>query len=68
MSKREELNEPRTSEIFSIGFRQTSVGDYSEEVTPVPIPNTVVKLLCAEDTWRVTARENMSLPALIKTL
>ena len=26
-------------------------GGYSEEVTPVPIPNTVVKLFCAEGTW-----------------
>ena len=25
---------------------------------PVPIPNTEVKLICAEDTWLVTAREN----------
>ena len=25
-------------------------GDYSEEVPPVPIPNTEVKLLCADDT------------------
>ena len=33
-------------------------GDYSGEVTPVPIPNTVVKLLSADDTWWVTAWEN----------
>ena len=25
--------------------------DNSEEVTPVPIPNTVVKLFIADDTW-----------------
>ena len=31
--------------------------DYSEEDTPVPIPNTVVKLLSADDTWRATSRE-----------
>ena len=31
--------------------------DNSEEVTPVPIPNTVVKLLSADDTWWVTAWE-----------
>ena len=37
-------------------------GDNGEEVPPVPIPNTVVKLLCVEDTWRVTARENRSSP------
>ena len=39
-------------------------GGYSEEVTPVPIPNTVVKLLSADGTWRVTAREIMSSPEL----
>ena len=39
-------------------------GDYSEEVTPVPIPNTEVKLLSADDTWRETAWESRSLPVL----
>ena len=38
------------------------IGGYSEKVTPVPIPNTVVKLLCAENTWRATSREHMSPP------
>ena len=28
------------------------------EVPPVPIPNTEVKLTCAEDSWLETAREN----------
>ena len=37
-------------------------GDYSGEVTPVPIPNTVVKLLSADDTWWVTAWENRTPP------
>ena len=37
-------------------------GDYSGEVTPVPIPNTVVKLLSADDTWWVTAWENRTSP------
>ena len=32
-------------------------GDNSEEVPPVPIPNTVVKLLSADDTWGVTPWE-----------
>ena len=31
--------------------------DYNEG-PPVPIPNTVVKLICAEDTWRAASREN----------
>ena len=38
------------------------VGVNDEEVPPVPIPNTVVKLLGAEDTWRETARENRAMP------
>ncbi len=37
-------------------------GVYNIEVPPVPIPNTVVKLNCAEDTWRAAARENRSSP------
>ena len=40
-------------------------GDYSEEVTPVPIPNTEVKLLSADDTWWATARESRSLPVYL---
>ena len=39
-------------------------GGYDEKDTPVPIPNTVVKLLSADDTWLVTARESKSLPDL----
>ena len=39
-----------------------AVGVYSIEVPPVPIPNTVVKLNCAEDTWRAAAWENRSSP------
>ena len=34
------------------------VGVDCDEGPPVPIPNTEVKLICAEDTWLVTAREN----------
>ena len=37
---------------------QFIVGVYYNEGPPVPIPNTVVKLICAEDTWRVAAWEN----------
>ena len=29
-----------------------------DEGPPVPIPNTEVKLICADDTWRATAWEN----------
>ena len=34
------------------------VGVDCGEGPPVPIPNTEVKLTCAEDTWREAAREN----------
>ena len=36
--------------------------DYDED-PPVPIPNTVVKLIRAENTWRAASRENRSMPA-----
>ena len=38
------------------------VGAYGNEVTPVPIPNTEVKLIRVDDTWLVTARETKSVP------
>ena len=38
------------------------VGVYCDEGPPVPIPNTEVKLICAEDTWRAAARENRKAP------
>lgn len=44
--------------------RHVPFGGYSEKVTPVPIPNTVVKLLCADNTGRATAWELKSLPEL----
>ena len=37
------------------------------EVPPVPIPNTEVKLTCAEDSWLETACENRQMPASLKT-
>ena len=37
-------------------------GAYDNGVPPVPIPNTEVKPIRAEDTWRVTAWENRSVP------
>ena len=40
------------------------VGAYGNEVTPVPIPNTEVKLIHVDDTWLVTARETRSVPTL----
>ena len=34
------------------------VGADGGEGTPVPIPNTAVKLTCAENTWLEAARED----------
>ena len=34
------------------------VGADGGEGTPVPIPNTAVKLTCADNTWLVAARED----------
>ena len=39
-----------------------AVGVDSEEGPPVPIPNTVVKLFSAENTWRAAAREDKATP------
>ena len=41
-------------------FNNTGVN--GAEVPPVPIPNTEVKLSCAESTWLDTAWEDMSMP------
>ena len=38
------------------------VGVTNDEGPPVPIPNTVVKLICAENTWWEAAWENRSVP------
>ena len=44
---------------------QRKSGDYSGEDTPVPISNTVVKLLSADDTWREAAWKSRSLPVFL---
>ncbi len=38
------------------------VGVDYDEGPPVPIPNTEVKLIGADDTWLVTARDNRKMP------
>ena len=50
----------KKKEFFIAFFLPTkkAVGIDCDEGPPVPIPNTEVKLICAEDTLRVTAREN----------
>ena len=40
-------------------------GGYSAEATPVPIPNTEVKLCCADDTAWETVWESRSLPKFL---
>ena len=42
------------------------LGGYAEGVTPVPIPNTEVKPLRADDTARVAVWESRSPPGIIK--
>ena len=44
---------------------QHAVGVYCGEGPPVPIPNTEVKLIRAENTWRETAREDRSAPTFL---
>ena len=40
----------------------TLVGAIGGEGPPVPIPNTEVKLISAENTWLEAARENRAVP------
>ena len=47
-------------------YTNSIVGVDCDEVPPVPIPNTEVKLISAEDTWLEAARENRLMPALRK--
>ena len=56
----------RNDKIALPNFIQSICGDYSEEDTPVPIPNTEVKLPSADDTWRATAWESRTLPVSVK--
>ena len=39
-----------------------TVGVFNGEGPPVPIPNTAVKLTCADNTWLETAREDRKMP------
>ena len=45
-----------------------SVGVDCGEGPPVPIPNTEVKLFCAESTWLETTREDRYMPVLFHPL
>ena len=48
-----------------LAHRYSFYGGHSEEVPPVPIPNTVVKLFCADGTAWVTVWESRTPPFLI---
>ena len=58
------INEKAALDSMDEMTRQT-VGVDGIEGTPVPIPNTEVKLNYAEDTWVVTPRENRKMPTPI---
>ena len=42
-----------------------NAGDHNEEEIPVPMPNTEVKLLSAEDTYELPCWENRKLPVFL---
>ena len=44
----------------SIAVKAALSSDNAEEATPVPIPNTEVKLLRADGTWTAGSRESRS--------
>ena len=48
---------------FQVAGQPKVIGVDSDEVTPVPIPNTEVKLISVENTWLATAREDRAVPA-----
>ena len=48
--------------IVVFGLAIYVVGVFSDEGPPVPIPNTEVKLISADDTCLETDRENRSMP------
>ena len=49
--------------ILRVCYANSIVGVDCDEVPPVPIPNTEVKLIGAEDTWLEAVRENRLMPA-----
>ncbi len=56
------------SQLRDVHSTVSQVGVYYGEGPPVPIPNTVVKLIRAEDTWLEAARENRSMPTFSKVV
>ena len=47
--------------------KHSIVGVFSDEGPPVPIPNTVVKLISADNTWLEAAREDKAMPTQQRT-
>ena len=43
-----------------------TVSVFSGEGPPVPIPNTVVKITCADNTWLATARKDRAMLTHLK--
>ena len=50
--------------LFNFEVTPQQTGANGDEVTPVPIPNTEVKLISVENTWLETAWEDRAAPAL----
>ena len=48
--------------VFLFNSIVRKVGVTGDEDPPVPIPNTEVKLISVENTWRVTAWEDRAMP------
>ena len=52
----------KRAQYCSIWFVPNAVGVFNGEGPPVPIPNTEVKLIGADDTWLATAWKNREMP------
>src|SRR3954447_10252739 len=54
--------------LFSFERMLHKSGDDSEKVTPVPIPNTEVKLLSADGSWGFSPCESRTSPGKMKSI
>ena len=52
------LSQPKGVDIKDVERHPYEVRIDCDEGPPVSIPNTEVKLICADNTWRATARED----------
>ena len=52
--------------LFNFEVTASRTGIYGDEVTPVPIPNTEVKLISVENTWLATAWKDRAMPVQMK--